>query len=60
MITSGAVPAPLHHHRRVTRRHTQDHDFADPLQLAPSTTLLATGRPDQQVTTRVHIAMPLS
>jgi hypothetical protein len=24
-------------------------------QLAPSTTLLATGRPDQQVTTRVHI-----
>ena len=34
MITSGAVPAPLlHHHRRVTHRHAQDHDFADPLPL---------------------------
>ena len=32
MITSGAAPAPLlHHHRRVSRQHAQDHDSADPL-----------------------------
>lgn len=32
MITSGAVSVPLlHPHRRVTRRHAQDHDFAGAL-----------------------------
>lgn len=32
MITSGVVPARLlHHHRRVTGQHAQDHDFADPV-----------------------------
>lgn len=50
MITSGAVPAPLlHHHRRVTTRHAQDHDFADPLGPVPAAIDLLTRCSDASV-----------